>query len=58
MATITVKAAEGRRVREPRTMQVIPEAGIMVDETDPYWVRRLRDGDVERVEAQDHQAKE
>jgi hypothetical protein len=50
MAKIRVKAAEGRRVRDPRNnFRVIPESGIAVDENDLYWLRRLRDKDVETV---------
>ncbi|QPC44004.1 DUF2635 domain-containing protein [Kaustia mangrovi] len=33
------------KVRDPRTMDHIPEVGRNVPET-PYWRRRLRDGDV------------
>ena len=43
--TINVSPAEGRRVRDPATMQVIG-AGYAVDPTDPYWYRRLSARDV------------
>lgn len=41
-----VKPAPGLKVRDPATMQLVPEDGIEVPETDLYWHRRLRDGDV------------
>jgi hypothetical protein len=44
---IKVAPAPGRRVRDHRTMQVIPDGGIHVDpESDLTWFRRLRDGDL------------
>jgi len=36
----------GRLVRDPRSMQPVPEAGRDVPDDDPYWVRRVRDGDL------------
>lgn len=41
-----VKPAPGLKVRDPQSMQHIPEAGLEVADTDPFWARRLRDGDV------------
>ena len=47
MAMIKVNPAEGRRVRDPyiRTMDII-QPGHSIDDTDPYWYRRLMAGDV------------
>jgi uncharacterized membrane protein len=36
----------GRAVRDPINMQLLPEEGREVSDNDPFWVRRLRDGDV------------
>lgn len=36
----------GRAVRDPRNMQLLPETGRDVPDGDPFWVRRVRDGDV------------
>jgi hypothetical protein len=36
----------GRLVRDPRSMQPVPDAGRDVPDDDPYWVRRVRDGDL------------
>lgn len=41
-----VKPRPGVRVRDPRTLQHIPETGIEVSDTDTFWARRLADGDV------------
>lgn len=41
----TIKAAEGRRVRDPATGAVLPEEGQAVTWTS-HWQRRLNDGDV------------
>lgn len=41
-----IKPAPGRQVRDPVTRQLVPEAGFDVPDHDPYWRRRLRDGDV------------
>jgi ferric-dicitrate binding protein FerR (iron transport regulator) len=40
-----VKPAEGRAVRDERTMQLLPPEGRDVPNS-AYWQRRLRDGDV------------
>jgi hypothetical protein len=40
-----VKPAPGRKVRDPRSMQFLPEAGREVPDQ-PFWRRRIRDGDV------------
>ena len=37
-------------MRDPRSGRVIPEAGLVVEDGDLFWLRRLRDGDVETVE--------
>jgi Protein of unknown function (DUF2635) len=36
----------GRAVRDPRSMMLLPEEGREVPDDDPFWNRRLRDGDV------------
>ena len=41
-----VKPAPGRTVRDPRTMLLLPAAGRDVNIGDPFWARRIRDGDV------------
>ena len=37
---------EGRNVRDPRSMQLLPAEGRDVRDGDPFWLRRVRDGDV------------
>lgn len=44
-----LKPVAGLVVRDPVTRQALPEEGALVDTADLYWVRRLNDGDVERV---------
>lgn len=41
-----VKPAEGRAVRDPRSMRLLPEEGAEVPDGDLFWQRRVRDGDV------------
>ena len=41
-----VMPVEGRAVRDPRNMQLLPDEGREVPDGDPFWVRRVRDGDV------------
>ena len=38
--------AQGRVVRDPRSMMLLPEDGREVPDGDPFWARRIRDGDV------------
>lgn len=45
-----VKPATGLQVRDPDLLDLIPEAGREVPETD-YWIRRVIDGDVVEVKA-------
>lgn len=52
MSYVTVKPVPGRLVRDPLTMQPIPEEGLRVQRT-VFWTRALRDGDVQAVEALD-----
>jgi hypothetical protein len=40
-----VKPAPGRMVRDPRTLQLLPDEGREVPDH-PFWRRRIRDGDV------------
>ncbi|MDN7871268.1 DUF2635 domain-containing protein [Burkholderia multivorans] len=57
-----VKPAPGVLLRDPVTKQllsaapvegvettVVPASGMLVDDYDLYWIRRLRDGDAVRV---------
>lgn len=45
-----VKPAPGLKVRHPQTpLRFLADAGEEVSDTDPYWIRRLRDRDVEIV---------
>jgi hypothetical protein len=41
-----VKPVAGRTVRDPHSMALLPEEGREVPDADPFWLRRLRDGDV------------
>ncbi|ECY3258281.1 DUF2635 domain-containing protein [Salmonella enterica subsp. enterica serovar Alachua] len=41
-----VKPARGKKVRDPFKKTLLPENGAVVSDTDPFWRRRLRDGDV------------
>mgnify|MGYP003674020230 CR=1 FL=1 len=41
-----IKPVPGRLVRDPVTREVVPEGGRDVDDHNPYWLRKLRDGDV------------
>jgi hypothetical protein len=46
-----VKPKPGLKVREPvAPFAVLPPEGKAVPDGDPYWNRRIRSGDVERVE--------
>lgn len=51
-----VKPAQGRAVRDPHSMALLPAEGRDVPDRDPFWRRRLRDGDVVRVEDAPSQA--
>lgn len=46
-----VKPKEGMKIRDPVTGALVPDSGIEVPDTDIFWLRRLRDGDAEKVEA-------
>ena len=41
-----IKPVSGRLVRDPVTRAFVPDAGRDVPEHHPYWLRKLRDGDV------------
>ena len=41
-----VKPVEGRAVRDPKSMMLLPAEGREVPDTDAFWARRVRDGDV------------
>lgn len=43
-----VKPSPGLKVRDPALRDFLPAAGRTVPDT-PYWIRRLRDKDVELV---------
>ncbi|MGT2507909.1 DUF2635 domain-containing protein [Cupriavidus basilensis] len=45
MKSITIKPVDGRLVRDPTTGREITEP-TAVDGDDPFWIRRLADGDV------------
>ena len=45
MPKIFIRPAPGRMVRDPRTMKPLPESGKSVERT-PFWIRRLKAGDV------------
>lgn len=47
--------APGRAVRDPRSMMLLPDEGRDVPEDDPFWNRRIRDGDVTVVEPPEQQ---
>ncbi|MDA8230150.1 MAG: DUF2635 domain-containing protein [Magnetospirillum sp.] len=40
-----VKPAPGLKIRDPDLRDLLPEGGREVPKT-PYWIRRVRDGDV------------
>lgn len=44
-------AIPGTIVRDPDTKRALPDEGDDVPDTS-YWLRRLRDGDVVRIDAQ------
>jgi hypothetical protein len=56
MATVLVKAAKGRLVRdlERKPLPSVDDAdpGVQVDDADPIWWRRIKDGDVVVVKAE------
>lgn len=41
-----VKPADGLKVMDPRTKRHIPAEGVKVSDSDTYWARRIRAGDV------------
>ena len=43
---LTVRPAEGRTVRDPQTRAALPPDEWSSVPRSPYWIRRLRDGDV------------
>ena len=51
-----VKPVPGRTVRDPHSMALLPEEGREVSDHDPFWLRRLRDGDVTKEQQQPRDA--
>lgn len=48
---ITMPGSRGPlRILDPKTKGVVPAEGVHVDDNDPFWRRRLRDGSMEIVE--------
>ena len=45
MNRLNVKPVSGRLVRHPETGEPVPAEGLAVPRS-PYWLRRLKDGDV------------
>lgn len=45
-----IKAVEGRTIRNPVNGAVVGSDAIEVDDNNMFWVRRVRDGDVEIVD--------
>ena len=45
MNRLNVKPVSGRLVRHPETGEPLPAEGLAVPRS-PYWLRRLKDGDV------------
>lgn len=45
MGKIRVKAAAGRKLRDPRTNRPIPEDGIIIEDGNTFWHRRILAGD-------------
>jgi hypothetical protein len=43
---VKIKVSPGLVLRDPVTKVNIPEDGIMVDDADLFWARRIRDQDV------------
>lgn len=48
MAFIKLKPAKGLKVKKPNDLTWLNEEGEEV-EKDSYWIRRLKDGDVELI---------
>lgn len=44
-------AVPGAVIRDPETMRLLPEEGAEVPENN-FWIRRLRGGDVVRIDAE------
>lgn len=45
MNRLNVKPVSGRLVRHPETGEPLPAGGLVVPRS-PYWLRRVKDGDV------------
>lgn len=51
-----VKPAPGCAIRAPGTMKLVPDDGLEIDPTVPFWARAIGDGDL--VEAEPEPAPE
>ncbi len=47
---LTIWAAPGRNVRHPHTKVQLPAEGLTIFADDPYWYRRIQEGDVVTVD--------
>lgn len=50
MKTMHITPAIHRRVRDPKTNEVVKEDAVIVVPASSYWLRRLRMGDIVLVE--------
>ena len=46
MQRVLVKPQDGKIVRDPKSKQILPPEGKKIDPKQPYWLRRIKDGDV------------
>lgn len=46
MSSMRVMVSPGKHVRDPRTKQPLAEGVAVTVPNDPYWSRRMADGDV------------
>lgn len=47
---ITIVPVKGKEPINPKTMDKLPQKGIVLDKLDRYWADRLNDGDIEIVD--------
>ena len=53
-----VLPVEGRAVRDPNSLQLLPDEGREVPDGDLFWTRRILDGDVTVAGAEQQAAPE